>query len=74
MDFAIFCVFCGSDCTDNAHFICDTCLLLTGVSSDWVPQVCGSDVCYVNFDGEINLDGDNCNHREMFDVIADNTY
>jgi hypothetical protein len=38
---------------------------MTHLPLDYVPTVCGDDVCYLDHQGQPNFDGD-CDHQEMF--------
>lgn len=59
-----YCVVC-SWVSDNGKNVCDTCHLMTHLPLDYVPTVCGDDVCYLDHQGQPNFDGD-CDHQEMF--------
>ena len=62
-----FCVAC--DCrTDNGKSVCYECALINRVSVDYVPTVCGDDVCYLDHQGMPNFDGA-CGHWKLFDSI-----
>lgn len=37
----------------------------------WVPAVCGDDVCYLDEQGQPNLDGE-CSHADDFYAVMDN--
>lgn len=68
-----YCVFCGFD-TESQYLVCDTCHLMTGAELSYRPAVCGDEVCYLLPNGELNLDGVNCEHARLFDQFAELTY
>jgi hypothetical protein len=39
--------------------------------STWIPATCGDDVCYIDEQNQMNLDGD-CSHYEDFYAVMDN--
>ena len=65
-----YCVVCGW-VSDNGENVCTTCHLMTGLSVNYVPDVCGDNVCYLDFQGMPNFDGE-CEHLTMFEELTGN--
>ena len=66
----VYCVGCGFN-TETEFVVCADCALVNGISETYVPETCGDDVCYLQANGEINLDGD-CSHFNDFYVLFGN--
>jgi hypothetical protein len=73
-----YCVACGflMDLPDSDLVsICYGCTAFSTKSVEflttWVPATCGDDVCFTDFQGMPNLDGD-CSHYEDFYAVMDN--
>jgi hypothetical protein len=60
----VYCVVCQW-VSDNGKSVCDTCHLMTNLPLDYVPTVCNDSICYLDYQGMPNFDGD-CEHSEMF--------
>jgi len=60
MDLASMCFGCSAFSTKSLEFL-----------STWIPATCGDDVCYLDEQNQMNLDGD-CSHYEDFYAVMDN--
>lgn len=65
-----YCIACGFN-TETAFIVCETCSILHDVPECFVPATCGDDVCYLQANGEINLDGESCSHEKDFYSVFD---
>ena len=58
--------------------MCFSCSAFSTKSIDflrtWVPATCGDDVCYLDEQNQINLDGETCSHLADFESVMDNFY
>jgi hypothetical protein len=64
MKMETYCVVCDW-ASDNGMTVCDTCALVHNLPTNYVPMVCGNDVCYLDHQGMPNFDGV-CEHGEIF--------
>jgi hypothetical protein len=65
-----YCASCGYVLSnEDSLSLCLTCGALSAMDDDalatYVPAVCGDDVCYLDYQGMPNFDGD-CSHEEDF--------
>lgn len=67
-----YCVACGFK-TNTDFMVCEDCSLIHDVPECFEPMTCQDDVCYLQANGEINLDGD-CNHRRDFYLAFNPAY
>ena len=61
MDLASMCFGCTAFSTKSLDFL-----------NTWVPATCGDDVCFTDFQGMPNLDGETCSHLADFDAVMCN--
>lgn len=74
-----YCVSCGYVLSNGAYLsLCLTCGIMSSMDdvalATYVPAVCGDDVCYLDYQGMPNFDGD-CSHSEEFhSLVPDYAY
>ena len=70
MNKVTYCVVC-SYITDNGMSVCTECAMMCGISVDYVPTVCGDNLCFLDEQGQPNFDGD-CNHFAHYaNIVCD---
>lgn len=65
----MFCVVCGFESDSVFASVCEMCAIASSLTPEqlatYVPSVCGDDVCYLDFQGMPNFDGE-CEHEDEF--------
>ena len=75
----MYCVGCGfklEDPTIDYKSLCSGCIAFSNLTpaqaETWIPATCGDDVCFTDFQGMPNLDGETCSHLADFDAVMCN--
>ena len=74
-----YCVGCGfklNDPENDYKSLCCGCIAFSNLTpaqaETWIPATCGDDVCFTDYQGMPNLDGDTCSHLADFDAVMCN--
>ncbi len=75
----MYCVGCGFLLNDPEYdykSLCCGCIAFSNLTpaqaETWIPATCGDDVCFTDYQGQPNLDGETCSHLADFDAVMCN--